>query len=644
MWANTGNSGWACFICALYRKRVGVLLLGSPTLIAHSDRYLQSTESGPYLEPSKAHHKMALRCLIFLQFSCFRSDITEKEIAHYIRIGEYLWLEYAQAHWLEHVRLGSKANQDSLQRLDKALHYFLARWKKADAGGYSSPGNSNSSLFGFGAFKEIHSENYQLLMSGAMYKSQKRFHENIKGEHFTSSWHDHTGSLFIPDPFSIGDFAKHVFQQLESQAFLFSGLDNRRNLEDLHLFYGANLFKCQVQHCPFSVKGFRFKAECDLHSKDHEKKFKCHVNACGYSKFGFITARELRLHVSCHPTIETTTDRIANLRLSQDPFPVPRQRRPDELFEDAVASGDLKYVASAIEVNKSIISELHGKSTLGLAIARNQVQIVELLLDRGANVNQEYSCTVAVELAIEQSSIEILRALLLRNPVFAYSGRLTDWDALCTAIKIEDISKIELLLTFGADGLSNGATQPQCLSAAASTGNLEICQFLVDRFACSSKPFKEALIYALLKAGEKNSEVFQLFLKECSERAIDWSDCFVRAVYEKSYQCAQIALEKGADVNRPYIGYTALMVLAKRATKEAALFMKLLMEKGADPSITTREGKSLGSYFGSKNIHKWLDGVTWEELVQANAHKVIRLSGSQRDELLLRSRNSIYDY
>lgn len=155
--------------------------------MSHFDRYLISTESGPYLEPSEAHYKMATRCLTFLQFSCFKRDITENEITYYIGIGEYLWLEYAKAHWLEHVQLGSKACHDSLHSLDSALHCFLARWKKTDASGQSYPEISNSPVFGFEGFRGTSSENYQMLVSGAMYKSQKRFHDDIRGERFTSS-------------------------------------------------------------------------------------------------------------------------------------------------------------------------------------------------------------------------------------------------------------------------------------------------------------------------------------------------------------------------------------------------------------------------------------------------------------------------
>ena len=127
---------------------------------------------------------MAIRCLTFLQFSCFKPDITEKEIAHYIGIGEYLWLEYAQAHWLEHVRLGSKADHGSLQGLDIALRSFFGRWQKIDPSVQHYQGTLEGSVFGFGALRNVSSDNYQLLVSGAMYQSQKRFHDTFQGEQF----------------------------------------------------------------------------------------------------------------------------------------------------------------------------------------------------------------------------------------------------------------------------------------------------------------------------------------------------------------------------------------------------------------------------------------------------------------------------
>lgn len=375
-------------------------------------------ESGPYLNPSKAHYKMAIRCLTFFEFSCFRRDIADNEIKDHIRSGEYLWLEYAHAHWLEHVQLGSKADYDSLQRLNGDLRRFFGRWNRTGACKRFNLGNSSNSVFGCSAFKEISSETYQMLVSGAVYNSQKRFHDDIKGERYTTSNCDDVCLFSIPDPFTLGDFARYIVEKLADQASSWSGLDNRQNLENLYESYGANLFKCQSQYCPFSVKGFRFKAECDLHSKVHEKKFKCHVETCNYLEIGFLTASELRLHVSRHSTIETTTDRISNLRV-QDSFRAPRERRSEDLFEDAIISGKTEYVASAIEADRLMIMEYrHGKSKLRLAIENNQVQIVALLLDTGADIrSQRQLFKNPLEFAVEYSSREMVQTLLLSKLV-----------------------------------------------------------------------------------------------------------------------------------------------------------------------------------------------------------------------------------
>lgn len=571
---------------------------------------------------------MAMRCLTFLQFSCFKRDITDNEITQYVGIGEYLWLEYAQAHWLEHVQLGSKADHDSLQRLNNALRGFVVRWKKSGASEQPYSKNSNSCAFGFGAFKEISSETYQMLVSGAKYKSQKRFHEDVKGERFNCSWHN-TVLTFQLDPFTIEDFAKFILQQLALHASLLSSSENRQSLEDLYLFYGANLFKCQIQYCPFSVKGFRSKAEYDLHSKSHEKKFKCHIKACSYSETGFLTAGELRLHVSCHSTIETTTDQISNLRLSQDPFRAPRQRRPDELFEDAVTSGDMEFVVSAIEADELKINEYRpGEFTLNLAIVNNQVQIVEYLLDNGADINNR--AVSSLKLAVSCSSTEIVRAMLLRISVMDKMAQ-TLCEALCKAVECQDIGKCELILAFGADPCNirpwNG------IERAIQTGDEDIIRLLLDYSTGLDRSSQGVLFHAMGTAESKNPEIFQLVFKACRARPMDWNICLSAAVSRVRLQCAQIAIEQGADVNRIFEDLALNHILQRRPLK-AANVMKLLLENGADPSCFPKRGKKLSDYKVVRNIQNHL-GVTWDELVRANAHKIIKPSDPQnQDEVL----------
>lgn len=440
---------------------------------------------------------------------------------------------------------------------------------------------------------------------------------------FISPWHNNACSLFILDPLTIGDFAKNILHQLANQASLLSGLDNRQNLKDLYLFYGTNLYKCQIQHCPFSVKGFRLKVEYDLHSKDHEKRFKCHIKTCSYSEIDFLTAGELRLHVSGHSTIETTTDQLSNLRLSQDSFQAPRQRRPDELFEDAVATGDLEYVASVIEVDESMIKEYRiGKSTLILAIEKNQLHIMEFLLDRGVDFKHEKN---PIYLAVENGSVELVRALLLRNPIIQEKDSKM-YRALQRAVSIGDIKKVEFLLAFGAKPFYEESVAGP-LYAAAESSDETILRLLLDFLPIDSKSsLQKALFHALVAAEKEGSEVFQILLKECQERTIDWNYCLQAAVERQAYQCARISIEQGADVNISYgIEVTTLMMLARESSQKAADLMKLLLENGADPSIKNHLKRGPGDYKGAKNIQKWL-GVTWEELVEANAHKVIKPS------------------
>ena len=144
-------------------------------------RYLRSAESGTYVNPSKAHYKMALRCLSFLQFRCFNANLTDEDITSHIKRGEYLWLEYAESSWLEHVRSGSNVEPDMLHKLNCFLQNFLVYWRRE----YTSTGCNPRKLnidFGLTAFRELSPEVYQTLVQSALYKSQGKSSGYVKGK------------------------------------------------------------------------------------------------------------------------------------------------------------------------------------------------------------------------------------------------------------------------------------------------------------------------------------------------------------------------------------------------------------------------------------------------------------------------------
>jgi hypothetical protein len=90
-----------------------------------------------------------------------------------------------------------------------------------------------------------------------------------------------------------------------------------------------------------------------------------------------------------------------------------------------------------------------------------------------------------------------------------------------------------------------------------------------------------------------------------------------------SINLAKELIKLGADLDHPKnygnkSGMTALRLVARKTSKEAALFMQFLLSHGA--SSYEKDGRddfNIGNERGAQEISKWL-GVTWDELVESN--------------------------
>jgi hypothetical protein len=92
------------------------------------------------------------------------------DITAYIKSGDYLWLEYVESYWLEHVKAAGKADQTHLPELDEALTRVLLRWRRC---GEARTLNHDCN-FGFTSFKDHSPSSYKMLVQAAMYKSQEK--------------------------------------------------------------------------------------------------------------------------------------------------------------------------------------------------------------------------------------------------------------------------------------------------------------------------------------------------------------------------------------------------------------------------------------------------------------------------------------
>lgn len=127
-----------------------------------------------------ADFAMVTRCLAYLTFDCFRENLTTEAIAIYLEQGEYIWLDYVQCHWLEHLRAAIRESKEDVQTLETLVRAVIHRWSRSAE---IKPKVWDSSIsFGFDCFKE-HSPNvYEALRHAAMFKSQSKGFEAGQGE------------------------------------------------------------------------------------------------------------------------------------------------------------------------------------------------------------------------------------------------------------------------------------------------------------------------------------------------------------------------------------------------------------------------------------------------------------------------------
>src|SRR5690606_7267588 len=94
---------------------------------------------------------MAEKCFIYFSFSCFNEKLSENIIIQHITNGSYVWLEYAEKHWLDHVKGAAKAlNSSTGPGLVSLILRHLDRWKEDD----SIPAPAGGFDFGMGDYKE----------------------------------------------------------------------------------------------------------------------------------------------------------------------------------------------------------------------------------------------------------------------------------------------------------------------------------------------------------------------------------------------------------------------------------------------------------------------------------------------------------
>lgn len=300
----------------------------------------------------------------------------------------------------------------------------------------------------------------------------------------------------------------------------------------------------------------------------------------------------------------------------------------EKVFLDASLTGDIDTVRRFLDqVNINVKNEF-GFTSLMFASMKNYVEMVQLLLERGADVNSQnekgasalfyasmeghidiakllldkgadvnattFRNETALSVAVSNSQQnEIVKLLLNRGAKVKIEGKPLPSNLLTIPIMSSDIELIELLLDKGALNLTDITGKTPLNVALEQKDRENIVQLLLDKGA----DVNSALFYVLKKMDElsnfsydhtKYLSMIKFLLQHGADVNAKFGKKITLLMIAAEYgdeELAEFLLSHGADVNEKNDNdYTALMYAVFYG--KSPRIVQLLLEKGANRDIT----------------------------------------------------------
>jgi hypothetical protein len=170
-----------------------------------------------------------------------------------------------------------------------------------------------------------------------------------------------------------------------------------------------------------------------------------------------------------------------------------------------------------LDVNKTgAVDRVDGSGTTALqwACERGHLDVVQLLLEKGADVNaQGGECGNALQAAAQGGHLEIVQLLLEKGADVNTQGRHYG-NAFYAAARGGHLKIVQLLLEKGADVNVQGGRYSNALQAAAQGRHLKIVQLLLEKGADVNAQGGEYGNALLAAAGGGHLKIVQLLLKK----------------------------------------------------------------------------------------------------------------------------------
>ena len=278
-----------------------------------------------------------------------------------------------------------------------------------------------------------------------------------------------------------------------------------------------------------------------------------------------------------------------------------KQRGAILTLETAAMLGDTERVREFLK--KGIDGQDNGQA-LVWASRQGHLQVVKLLLDRGADVNA--------------------KGELGRTALMEASGRETE---LMEASESGHLEIVKFLLAKGADvNAQKDLGRWTALMSAAAGGNVEIVQALLDKGADINAKNYQGWTPLMWASEEGHLQAVKLLLdKGADVNAKDeWGNTALTSAAQRgNVEMVQALLDKGPDINpKDDEGWTPLMWAAAGGNVE---IVQALLDKGAD--INAEDRKT-----GNTALDLALSEAQWNGSRGVEVEKLLRAHGAKEGQ------------
>jgi len=254
---------------------------------------------------------------------------------------------------------------------------------------------------------------------------------------------------------------------------------------------------------------------------------------------------------------------------------------PGPLFV-AVAK-DHTTVAEYLIAHGAVVNGGGGWTPLQEASYSSSIEMVELLIDKGADVNA--GLWTALHGAVSEGRRDIVE-LLIQKGADVNAG---PWTALHSAVNEGRKDIAEVLLANGADLNAKDKRGYTPLYYAICNEDLDTAKLLIDRGADIQTKDLKGYTPLHWSAMKESKEITQLLLAKGSDFNAKSNDGETPLFFAQR-DVAELLIAKGADVSiKDNSGRTALHTAAENGQKDLA---ELLIARGADMNAKDKEGST----------------------------------------------------